>query len=108
MSGKGESGEQLALELQRSRTMGPAFDAEIDGPAILDQHGRIRAYMLSVEWRALHEISEALGYPESSVSAQLRHLRKQRFGGYDVEKRRRDSERVWEYRVRKPGGQRDD
>ncbi|HEV2195068.1 MAG TPA: hypothetical protein VGR55_05780 [Candidatus Acidoferrum sp.] len=48
-------------------------------------------------------------YPPASISAQLRHLRKREFGGYEVEKRQRLSGRVlhgedfgtvWEYRLR--------
>jgi hypothetical protein len=56
-------------------------------------------------WRTLAEIARATRYPEASVSAQLRHLRKSRFGGYRVRKRLRRGERefqhgpTWEYRV---------
>ena len=32
----------------------------------------------------LARISEVTGHPPASVSAQLRHLRKERFGAYDV------------------------
>jgi len=38
-------------------------------------------------WRTLAEISETTGDPPASVSAQLRHLRKPRFGGYTVDRR---------------------
>jgi len=45
------------------------------------------------------EIS-SLGYPESSVSAQLRHLRKPKFGGHTILKRRRFSGHgLWEYQL---------
>ncbi len=37
-------------------------------------------------WRTLQEISNAAFAPPASVSAQLRHLRKKRFGGHTVEK----------------------
>jgi hypothetical protein len=36
--------------------------------------------------RTLRQISNATGDPEASVSAQLRHLKKERFGGFIVEK----------------------
>ena len=40
---------------------------------------------------------------EGSISAQFRHLRKQRFGAYAVEKRRRQpAGGTWEYRVTAP------
>jgi hypothetical protein len=61
-------------------------------------------------WLTLTELSRITGYGEASISAQLRHLRKQAFGGFRVEKRRRDSEETdartkvsppgkWEYRI---------
>jgi len=38
------------------------------------------------KWRSLKEIASMTGDPEASVSAQLRHLRKARFGGHTIEK----------------------
>jgi hypothetical protein len=38
------------------------------------------------QWRTLDEISQKTGDPAASVSAQLRHLRKPRFGAHTVEK----------------------
>ena len=59
--------------------------------------------MRDQSWRTLAEIEEETGDPQSSISAQLRHLRKRRFGEHDVDKRRRVSEKscgTWEYRLR--------
>jgi hypothetical protein len=39
--------------------------------------------------RTLQEIADATGDPHASISAQLRHLRKPRFGAYAIDKRRR-------------------
>jgi len=65
---------------------------------LTDQHRAIRTLMLDGQWRTLSEIATRLHHPPASVSAQLRHLRKRRFGGYTVERRyvRRG---LWEYRV---------
>ncbi len=68
-------------------------------------------------WLTLHELSLLTGYGEASVSAQLRHLRKPRFGGFAVAKRLRVSEKraramaaalrgeprgvVWEYQLQR-------
>jgi hypothetical protein len=60
-------------------------------------------------WLTLHELSRLTGYGEASVSAQLRHLRKPRFGGFAVEKRQRAVDEVirgergtlWEYQLRR-------
>ena len=59
-------------------------------------------------WMTLAELARKTNFPEASISAQLRHLRKPQHGAYRVEKRRRDweealktntKEKVWEYRV---------
>ena len=83
-------------------TFGPAYDEHADGARVRRQMDVIRDYMLRAGWRTLTEISRDLGYPESSVSAQLRHLRKKRFGAYRVPKRRRNEGGTWEHRVLAP------
>ena len=89
-------------------TFGPSYDERVDGARVRRQMEDIRDYMVYLSnysepfaWRTLAEISKALDYPEASVSAQLRHLRKERFGAYQVDKRRRTSG-TWEYRVLPP------
>jgi hypothetical protein len=67
-----------------------------DNPRLTKQHEVVRDLMLDGAWRTLAEIETLTGYPQASISAQLRHLRKERFGGYRVPKRRR-SEGTWEY-----------
>jgi len=60
-------------------------------------------------WMTLEELARKTKFAEPSISAQLRHLRKEEHGGFAVEKRRRASdealrtntrERVWEYQVK--------
>jgi hypothetical protein len=54
------------------------------------------------QWATLEELAEKTKFPPASISAQLRHLRKAKFGGWVVEKRRREwakEEVVWEYRL---------
>ena len=81
-------------------TFGPAYEAKLDHRRIMKQMERIQRLMFDGEWRTLGEIAEITDDPESSISAQLRHLRKPRFGMYDVQKRRRtDNGGTWEYRV---------
>ena len=89
---------------RHATTHGPAFNSSRDESRLSFQRERIRDYMLKHgTWKTLAEIAVQLNEPEASVSAQLRHLRKERFGGWLVEKRRReDSDGTWEYRVRKP------
>jgi hypothetical protein len=86
-------------------TFGPAFQAVHDETRILTQLDRVRNFMLRVpRYHTLAEIEKATGDPAASISAQLRHLRKVRFGSYVVYKRRRGmaSRGLWEYRVFDP------
>lgn len=51
-------------------------------------------------WLTLARIAKLTGFGETSISAQLRHLRKACNGGYLVEKRMR-ADGTWEYRLSK-------
>ncbi len=88
-------------------TFGPTYDPAIDGERLHTQMDRIRDFMLAQTlFLTLDEIHLAIGDPPSSVSAQLRHLRKERFGSYVVLKQRRYADSgVWEYKVEAPNGQ---
>jgi hypothetical protein len=80
-------------------TFGPAYDHYKDHDRIHQQMFRVKLAMRDNQWRTLEKISELVGGPEASVSAQLRHLRKLKFGGHTVEKRRVNDSGLWEYRV---------
>jgi hypothetical protein len=57
-------------------------------------------------WVTLAELAGKTKFPPASISAQLRHLRKAKYGGWVVEKRRREwvkEELVWEYRLAEGG-----
>ena len=43
-------------------------------------------------WLTLREIADMTRFGESSISAQLRHLKKPEYGGYRIEKRHRSGE----------------
>jgi len=97
------------MRRRRSRTYGPAFDSACDAARLRTQTEIIREVMLSAAecatWLTLREIELLTHFPQASISAQLRHLRKRAFGGWVVEKRRREpaAEGIWEYRVLPPG-----
>lgn len=78
-------------------TYGPAYDEHLDGARIKRQHETIRDLMLDGVPRTLPELAEKTGYPESSISAQLRHLRKTRFGAWNVMKERIGDSGLWAY-----------
>ena len=57
-----------------------------DDVRLKGQIERVFKALQSGEKRTLGQISAITGDPESSVSAQLRHLRKPQHGGYRIEK----------------------
>lgn len=88
----------------RMRFDGPEYAPELDRPRLSDQHVRIRELMLDGQWRTIQEIAQRTGDPQASVSAQLRHLRKERFGAFVVDRRKRGDRKrgLFEYCVRPP------
>lgn len=85
---------------------------DFDGKTFVRKHdasrlgallGAVKRVMLDGQWRTLAEIHTAIGGlgTEASISARLRDLRKEKFGGLTVERRRRGepSDGLHEYRV---------
>lgn len=64
---------------------------------------RVYDAIYSGRWMTLDEIHQATGDPEASISAQIRHLRKYRFGAHQIDKRRRNDGNQWEYRLNNGG-----
>lgn len=80
---------------------GPAYSSQHDQARLTGQILRVFDAMKDSQWRTLDEIVGLTGDPHASISAQLRHLRKPRFGGHTVERRHRgDKARgLFEYRL---------
>lgn len=83
---------------------GPDYDPDLDHARLTGQIARIFTLMGDHAWRTLGEIEAETGDPQASISAQLRHLRKRRFGAFVIEKRRRgaDDTGLFEYRLLPP------
>lgn len=81
------------------RFNGAVYSKEHDDLRLTGQILRIFDLMKDGLFRTLSEISSATGDPETSCSAQIRHLRKERFGSHRVDKRSRGkrSNGLWEY-----------
>jgi hypothetical protein len=91
--------------------MGRKRGADKPRTALPTQREVLRDVMLAAgkygAWMTLGELGRLTRYGETSISAQLRHLRKARCGGYVLEKRVREAEVVsgeehfvvWEYRL---------
>lgn len=80
---------------------GPVYEPAHDQARLTGQILRVFNLMEDGAWRTLPEIEAATGDPQASISAQLRHLRKPRFGAHVVEKRPRGdrSSGLWEYQL---------
>lgn len=89
-------------------TFGPDYVPSLDEVRLRKQTDTIRDLMLSAaackSWLTLKELEMLSHYPQASISAQLRHLRKKAFGSYIIEKRRRGKgkEGLWEYQLSRP------
>lgn len=90
-----------ALGQESMRFDGPEYQPVRDNPRLSTQLMRIFALMQDGAWRSLAEIEQATGDPAASISAQLRHLRKPRFGLHIVDRRLRDGSAggLYEYRL---------
>ena len=83
------------------RFNGPDYDPEKDQARLTGQIRRLFDLMKDARYWTLAEIAEFTGDPEASISANLRHLRKNRFGNHIVDKQRRGraTSGTWEYRL---------
>lgn len=58
-----------------------------DNARLSSQYIEIFDLMSDGVYRSLRDIETLTGHPPASISAQLRHMRKKRFGGHTVDKR---------------------
>lgn len=78
---------QTQLNFSNAKFEGSNYNAEFDQKRLSGQIKRVFDLMKDGNYRTLSKIASATGDPESSISAQLRHLRKDRFGSHTLLKR---------------------
>ena len=95
--------KQLSIDYAKVRFNRSDYDPKTDNLRLAGQILRVFDCMRDGKWRTLAEIESKTGDPQASISAQLRHLRKPRFGSYTVEKRPRGDrdQGLFEYMVLK-------
>tara|TARA_R100000808_G_scaffold1639_2_gene7277 strand:+ start:3775 stop:4080 length:306 start_codon:yes stop_codon:yes gene_type:complete len=76
---------QFKLPL-KPRYNGSDYIPERDDSRLSGQILRVANCMADGRWRTLAQIEAITGDPAASISAQLRHLRKKRFGNHTVNK----------------------
>lgn len=80
---------------------GSNYDPAQDAKRLTGQLEKIKACMRDAKWRTLGEIELITNAPQSSISAQLRNLRKVKNGNHTVNKRIRGerSAGLYEYQL---------
>ena len=78
---------------------GADYRAPRDQARLSTQLERVKDAMIDGQWRSLAQIAELAQAPQTSVSAQLRNLRKLEFGSWLVDRRHIDRG-LYEYRLR--------
>ena len=80
---------------------GATYDSAHDGSRLSACLARVHALLSDGKWRTLAEIRAVAGGSEAGVSARLRDLRKPKFGGRQIDRRRRGNpdSGLWEYRM---------
>jgi hypothetical protein len=86
------------MDFTQVRFNGADYVPERDNKRLGKQLDRVVWAMRDEMWHTLSAVALMTGDPEASVSAQLRHLRKPRFGGHTVE-RRYASNGLYEYKL---------
>src|SRR4051794_1742741 len=97
--------DQLDIETwleKQPKFAGAVYSPAFDDARLTGQIGRVFDCVKDGRWRSLDEIATIPGDPHASVSAQMRHLRNPRFGGWIVEKRARGARPhgLFEYSLR--------
>ena len=89
------------MKTNNLRFDGSDYDPKYDKKRLTGQILRIFDVIKDGCWNTLEEIQDLTGDPQASISAQLRNLRKERFGSYLIEKRYRGDRLngLWEYRL---------
>lgn len=78
---------------------GADYRAPRDQARLSTQLERVKDAMIDGQWRPLEQIADLAQAPQTSVSAQLRNLRKPEFGSWLVDRRHIDRG-LYEYRLR--------
>jgi hypothetical protein len=89
------------FDVEAARFAGSDYDPAQDNGRLTGQIRRVFDAMRDGQWRTLAELEVITKDPPASISAQLRHLRKARFGGYAVNKRTRGDRKagLYEYQL---------
>ena len=83
---------------------GQTYDHNQDAVRLKGQLLRVFNVLKDGYWVSLEDIARMANAPGDSVSARLRDLRKEKFGGYTVHRKNKGGG-LWLYRLEMPGPQ---
>lgn len=86
---------QIAIDFD-----GHTYIPSLDQERLTTQLNTVFKLMSDGRWRTLAQIKKKTHFPEASISARLRDLRKVKFGGHIVNRRRVDNSGLFEYQVK--------
>lgn len=77
---------------------GSTFSRSRDGVRLNEQCQDVFNFLSDNCWHTLREAHERTGHPEASISARIRDLKKERFGGFKISKRYINNG-LWQYKM---------
>jgi hypothetical protein len=77
----------MTTEIEQVRFNGSDYEPKRDNERLLNQYKVIFDLMKDGVFRTLQDIEKATKFPAASISAQMRHSRKERFGSHTVNKK---------------------
>ena len=80
--------DMLKGDLKTARFDGATYDHSKDYYRLTGQLNALYGLLKDSQWRTLSQIEQDTGIPQASASAQLRNLRKAKFGGFTVNRKR--------------------
>lgn len=90
--------------MMSARIDGAFYIPSLDEKRLTTQMERVRRELLDGRWHTAQSIADRIHAPLTSVSAQIRNLRKQENGGYDIITRRDGDTGLFLYRLVKGDG----
>lgn len=91
------------MEYRSPHFDGPKYEPAKDHARLTGQLRRVFDMLQGGEWWTVQELEEYLApsgpIAQTGIASRLRDLRKEKFGAYNVESRRRGSGGLWEYRL---------
>jgi hypothetical protein len=88
----------MILSMANTNFDGVTFEKERDGVRLAGQLLKVFEIMRDGNPRTLNQLADAVGGSEAGVSARLRDLKKDRFGGHIIQKRHLGNG-LWQYRL---------